>query len=159
MVEKQQVCITKKRQVLVVNMNRRIFMGLTLAGMAAPGALAQEGIRLRDFYNKDMSYSDIALELAGKTVTIEGFMAPPLQAESRFFVLTNRPLAICPFCDTEADWPNDIAAIYTKRMVVVEPFNVLLAVTGILDLESYRDPDTGFLSRLRLMDARYEKIG
>jgi hypothetical protein len=142
-------------------LDRRVFLGLTLAGMAAPHALAdgQQGIRLRDFYNKDMSYSDIALELAGTSVTIEGFMAPPLQAESNFFVLTNRPLAICPFCDTEADWPNDIAAIYTKRSVVIEPFNVLLAVTGVLDLESYRDPDTGFLSRLRLIDARYEKIG
>ena len=80
---------------------------------------------------------------------------PPLKAESKFFVLTKMPMAVCPFCETEAEWPNDILAVYTKRIVDVIPFNKKITVSGVLELGGYRDPETGFLSMVRLSDANY----
>jgi len=64
-------------------------------------------------------------------------------------------MAVCPFCETEADWPADILAVYTKRTVNVVPFNRRIESRGILELGPYRDPDTGFLSMVRLNDAVY----
>jgi hypothetical protein len=82
-------------------------------------------------------------------------MAPPLKADSNFFVLTKRPMAVCPFCESSADWPDDILAIYTKRTLKVIPFNVKIVVQGVLELGDMTDPDTGFVSRIRVVDARY----
>lgn len=84
-------------------------------------------------------------------------MAPPLRAESSFFVLTRRPMAVCPFCNNAADWPSDIVAIYTKRVVDVIAFNIPISVTGILELGTYKDPEFGFVSRVRLSDASYAR--
>lgn len=140
-------------------MNRRHFLASTAALLAAPSLsrFAQAGgvIKLRDLYSRDRSFSDLAQASEGQRVTVDGFMAPPLQAESRFFVLTRIPMAVCPFCETEADWPDDILAIYTKRVVNVVPFNVRIESRGVLKLGPYRDPDTGFLSMVRLADATY----
>ena len=112
---------------------------------------------MRDLYNKDLSFSDYAVEREGQRIAVTGFMAPPLKAEASFFVLTKRPMAVCPFCETSADWPDDILAIYTKRTLEIVPFNVRIRTVGTLQLGTFRDPDTGFLSRVRLVDAAFER--
>lgn len=124
---------------------------------AAPAVLRakEDVIKLRDLYEKDGSFSDLALVNEGQRVTVEGFMAPPLKAEMAFFVLTKMPMAVCPFCETEAEWPEDILAIYTKRRVNVIPFNVKIETRGVLELGGYTDPATGFVSRVRLTDSNY----
>ena len=114
-------------------------------------------ILLRELYEKDLSFSALALSLEGERVTIEGFMAPPLKAESTFVVLTNRPLAVCPFCESEAEWPDDILAVLTRRVVDVIPFNVRIAVEGRLSLGTQTDPESGFVSRVRLEEAEVER--
>mgnify|MGYP000421536009 FL=1 len=90
-------------------MDRRAFLGASLAIGFAPPALAQdEGVvRMRDLYNKNLSFSDYAKSMEGSRVSVQGYMAPPLKADSSFFVLTKRPMAVCPFCETEAEWPDD----------------------------------------------------
>lgn len=141
-------------------MDRRLFLsGATCAAFAARAVPAQadDGIRLRDLYNKDQSFSDLALELQGQQIAVSGFMAPPLKAEAQFFVLTKRPLATCPFCESEAEWPDDIVAIYTRRTITPTPFNVPILVTGRLELGTYTDPELGFVSRVRLVDARFKR--
>src|SRR5690606_10083723 len=109
--------------------------------------LADEAIRLRDLYNKDMSFTPYAEERAGRTVVVQGFMAPPLKAESAFFVLTKMPMAVCPFCSSAADWPNDIVAVYGREVQPVTPFNVPIEVSGVLELGVHEDPELGFVSR------------
>ncbi|WP_346911201.1 hypothetical protein [uncultured Roseibium sp.] len=146
-------------------MNRRHFIvgsGLCAllplaSGLSLEAAHAEDTIKLRKLYNKDLSYSDYALSMEDKRVSVSGFMAPPLKAESKFFVLTRRPMAVCPFCETEADWPDDILAIYTKRIIDVVSFNTKIITRGTLKLGSFTDPETGFLSRVRLVDASYER--
>jgi hypothetical protein len=141
--------------------SRRLFIAAGAAlGWPRIGQAVTTGagpILMRDLYNKDLSFSDLALGLEGQRIDVTGFMAPPLKAEMRFFVLTKRPMATCPFCETSADWPDDILAIYTKRVVDVVPFNVPLVVTGVLDLGTFTDDETGFVSRVRLTDARYDR--
>jgi hypothetical protein len=139
-------------------MNRRHFLAST-AGLAlfAGSVQADETVRTRELYSNDLSFSDYALEMAGQTIDVWGFMAPPLRADSNFFVLTNRPMAVCPFCETEADWPNDILAVYTQRQIDIVPFNVRITTRGRLDLGTYRDSEFGFVSRARLMDASFRR--
>lgn len=114
-------------------------------------------LKIRALYNKDPSFSKRAISLKNKRIRVTGFMAPPLKAESSFFVLTNKPMAVCPFCETEAKWPDDILAVYTKRKIKVVPFFHTIIVHGVLDLGYYKDPETGFVSKARLLDATYEK--
>ena len=140
-------------------MHRRSF---TLSALALPlvaaGPLraAQEGpVKLRDLYRKGGGLSDLGQSLLGRRIEVDGFMAPPLRAESDFFVLTKMPMAVCPFCETSAQWPSDILAVYTKRTVEVIPFNVRIVARGVLEDGEYRDPATGFLSLLRLTGAAY----
>ena len=147
-------------------MNRRTFIANTglcalmpvVSSLSLTAAHAQDAIKLRELYNKDLSYSDYAISMEGKRVSVTGFMAPPLKAESQFFVLTRRPMAVCPFCETEAEWPDDILAIYTKRIIDVVSFNTKIVTRGTLKLGSFTDPDTGFLSRVRLVDASYQRL-
>lgn len=144
-------------------MDRRVFLASGAATLVMSATLnaaraVEEGpVRMRDLYNKDLSFSDYARQMEGTRIAVQGFMAPPLKAESTFFVLTKRPMSVCPFCETSAEWPDDILAVYTKRVLDVEPFNVRLVTRGTLELGDYRDPETGFLSRVRLTDAVYER--
>lgn len=141
-------------------MLRRTFLRASLAApalIAAPALAEDTAFKIRELYEKNGDMTDLAQSGAGLRMTFEGFMAPPLKAESRFFVLTKMPMSVCPFCETEAEWPDDILAIYTKRVVDVIPFNVRIEARGVLELGSYRDPETGFLSLVRLTDATYSK--
>lgn len=139
-------------------MLRRTLLGAlpALLVFRAMPALAAD-MKLRDLYNKDLSFSDLALSNKGSRVTIAGFMAPPLKAESVFFVLTKMPMAVCPFCEPGMPWPDDILAVYAKRVVDVIPFNVPITVTGLLELGDAVDPELGFYSKVRLTDATYAR--
>lgn len=137
-------------------MLRRQFIALTPALIAAPAVLRAQSapLKLRELY-EGRDFSQLALDLEGETITVDGFMAPPLKADSRFFVLTKIPMSVCPFCETEAEWPDNILAVYSRRDFDVVPFNRGIEVTGELSLGSYRDPETGFLSMVRLENARF----
>lgn len=140
-------------------MQRRGFLTLAAGLALAPTAArsAPETIRLRDLYNRDLSFSDFALERADAEVAVSGFMAPPLKAESRFFVLTKMPMAVCPFCESEAEWPDDIVSVYTHEVISVVPFNYPIVATGVLRLGTYRDEELGFVSRVRLTEANFHR--
>ncbi|KFI24522.1 hypothetical protein [Paenirhodobacter enshiensis] len=102
-----------------------------------------------------LTFSDKVKLLDGQSVRIRGFMAPPLKAEAQFFVLTRVPMALCPFCSTDADWPDNIVVVYLEhRQTFVQP-NRTIEVTGRLEHGSWVDPDTGFVSQLRLRDASF----
>lgn len=141
-------------------MQRRYVLTLVAAALLGPGAVAWaqgDAIRLRDLYNKDLSFSPLAMARNGARITIAGFMAPPLKAESTFFVLTKMPMAVCPFCEPGMPWPDDILAVRAKRVVDIVPFNVPITVTGILELGDHVDEELGFYSKVRLTDATYAR--
>jgi hypothetical protein len=100
-----------------------------------------------------LEFSDKLTSLKGRDVSMRGYMAPPLKPESDFFVLTREPLAICPFCQSDADWPLDIVVIYLKGAVPLAPAGSRLTVTGRLEVGSWTDPATGFVSQVRVVSA------
>ena len=137
-------------------MDRRRFaamMGSLVLGW--PAFAAGDRVALSALYDRRQSVSDTAFSLGGSRVTVTGYMAPPLRARARFFVLTKRPMTHCPFCSDAADWPSDILAVYTKRPVRVVAFNRDIDVSGRLELGEHKDPDTGFVSLVRLTNASY----
>jgi len=96
--------------------------------------------------------------LAGGTVTMKGYMAPPLKPDADFFVLTREPMSVCPFCDYAANWPSDIVVVHLTGANDYADNALPIAVTGTLDLGPRMDPKTGFVSLLRLERSTYEKL-
>src|SRR5215470_5277321 len=103
-----------------------------------------------------MRFSEKALGLRGQAVVMRGFLAPPLKPDARLFVLSAKPVALCPFCQSDADWPHDIVVVYPRAAgdVRLTPSSEPLEVTGILELGSRTDDATGFVSQVRLVGAR-----
>ena len=116
-------------------------------------ARATPSLLIRDIYVGGGDFSEAANGLVGQEIIIPGFMAPPLKPDATFFVLTRRPMAVCPFCDNEADWPRDIVLVKLADAIEWLPFNVAIEARGILELGTEVDEDTGFVSRVRLAQA------
>ena len=115
-------------------------------------------VRMFELYQDDKSYTDTAKRLAGKTISIQGFMAPHLKVESDFFVLSNSPVETCPFCASEEEWIDTIVFVrMKKRQEATRPGN-LIQVEGKLEIGPQTDAATGFVSRVRLVDARFRVL-
>ncbi|QIB35736.1 hypothetical protein [Ancylobacter pratisalsi] len=102
-----------------------------------------------------LTFSDKVKALNGHEVAMRGFMAPPLKAEADFFVLTEIPMSLCPFCSSDADWPDNIVVIRLNRAQTFEQANALIEVEGTLEVGSWTDPATGFVSLLRIVGASF----
>lgn len=145
----------RRRQLVVTG----LALTTTPVLIAAPSLRAETTLfKMRELYEKDLSFSKLALDHEDRAIEVKGFMAPPLKAESNFFVLTKKPMSVCPFCETEADWPDDIVVVYTEDVVDVVPFNLPIAVNGKLSLGKFKDEEIGFVSRVRLVDASYARL-
>jgi hypothetical protein len=120
-------------------------------------SLAATSIEFGDLYERQTVFSKLAESLNGTEVEMTGFMAPPLKAEATFFVLTRMPMSVCPFCESEADWPSDIVVVYTDDPISVVPFNYPIKVFGTLELGVYKDEAMGFVSRVRIVGADFER--
>jgi hypothetical protein len=105
-----------------------------------------------------LELSEKAASLSGKPVQILGYMAPPLKPEVEFFVLTRAPVALCPFCNSDADWPTDIVVVYPRDGPRFAHDGMPVAVSGVLELGSKADPRTGFVSLVRIVDARVKEL-
>jgi hypothetical protein len=140
-------------------LSRRSLLGLAcLAPFAGLPARAAELVTFTDLAVADDQYTEKARKLAGKVVEMHGYMAPPLKPEIDFFVLTSLPTAICPFCDAAASWPDDIVLVNLSRPVRALAYDRLLDVSGILEIGTFTDEATGFVSLVRLRDAKYTKV-
>ena len=123
---------------------------------------AGEALRFDEMYKATgvlgLEMTDKLVALNGKPVEIAGFMAPPLKPEAAFFVLTHEPVSLCPFCNSDADWPSDIIVVYLRDGVRYTQTNRAIAVVGTLDIGSKLDTKTGFVSLVRLIEADYHSI-
>lgn len=146
--------LTRRRLVAAGALTAAALPAFARAACAAPATLDFD-----ELYGKisvlGLEFSDKVKALAEKKVAMRGFMAPPLKAEAAFFVLTEIPMSICPFCSSDADWPDNIVVIYLDKAQTFEQANALIEVTGTLEVGSWTDPDTGFLSRLRVVGASF----
>ena len=127
-----------------------------VAHAEAPSEIRFDGL-YKSFGVRGLQFSDRVAALRGKPAVITGFMAPPLKAESHFFVLTSEPLALCPFCQSDADWPLDIVVIYLQRTMPLIDAGTRITVSGRLEAGSWLDPKSGFVSQLRLVNASFRR--
>jgi hypothetical protein len=142
---------------------RGLLTGLAALPVSWP-ALAAEAETLtfdglyKSFGVLGFQFSDRATSLRGKPVRMTGYMAPPLKPESHFFVLTREPLAICPFCQSDADWPVDIVVVFMRAATPMVSAGQKVAVSGRLEIGSSTDAETGFVSQIRLVDAGFHSV-
>lgn len=127
---------------------------LALAALAAPFSASAESLSFSELYSDwsaaGLVLSDKAASLEGGTVTMTGYMAPPLTPTIRFFVLTEVPMSVCPFCSSDADWPDNIIVVKVSDPVTALPYDAPISVTGTLEIGSEIDEETGFVSQLRI---------
>jgi len=138
------------------NSMKRVLVILIILAVLIP-TFAEE-LKFSELYKQSvtgLSFTHNLLSLTDKSVSVTGFMAPPLRATGNFFVLTKIPVSLCPFCNSDADWPADILVVYLKAEQSFTQRNRPLVVTGRLEIGSFTDPSTGFVSQVRLVDAEY----
>lgn len=135
---------------------RRAVCGALLAAAAlalSPSVSAEElsfSELYSDWTSAGLVLSDKVESLEGGTVTMTGYMAPPLTPTIRFFVLTEVPMSVCPFCSSDADWPDNIIVVKVSEPVTALPYDSPISVTGTLEIGSEIDEETGFVSQLRI---------
>lgn len=142
-------------------MDRRDFLAVAGASLAMPSLVLADGataLRFADLYVRGRQLTDTAAALEGQRVQMTGYMAPPLKPEIDFFVLTRRPMSVCPFCETEAEWPIDIVLAFSEKPVEVVRYTDLIRVTGRFETGFDIDEETGFVSFLRLRDISYRRL-
>lgn len=105
-----------------------------------------------------LQLSDKLVSLDGQQVVIDGYMAPPLKPALDWFVLTRVPLALCPFCSTDVDWPNDIALAYMPEGEDITATEYPLRLHGRLEVGSSADAETGMISLVRIYIEDIEQI-
>jgi hypothetical protein len=139
---------------------RHVAAALGLLPLAlAPAARAEPPrIRMFELYKDDKSFSDTARRLAGKVVSVQGFMAPHLKVDSDFFVLSNTPVETCPFCASEDQWIDTIIFVRMKKRREAANPGDLIVVEGKLEIGPQTDAATGFTSRVRLVDASFRVL-
>lgn len=130
-----------------------------------PPAIEWEGdhkLTFKELYasvsSRGVTLSDKVKGLSGQEVEMSGFMAPPLTANVTFFVLSKIPLAVCPFCSSDADWPTDIVVVFMPEGEEIVPTEHPVKVTGILETGSHEDGDTGFISLIRINAEQVEVV-
>ena len=147
-------------------MKRRNFLAALFFSAMAPVAAVKAASDLKldfeEMYEGNpilgLQFSQKLKSFADKTVSVEGFMAPPLKPEADFLVMTREPVSLCPFCNSDQDWPDNIIVVYlSKKQEFVQP-NRPIVVTGRLELGSFADKETGFVSLVRLVDATFEVV-
>lgn len=145
-------------------MHRRELLGglvLAVAFQALPATrvlAATATLKFRELYVRGNELTEKAKGLEGQEVEMVGYMAPPLKPEIDFFVLTKLPMSTCPFCESEAQWPDDIVLAHSNEPLDVVRYTDLIRVTGRFETGFKKDEDTGFVSFVRLMDVRYTKL-
>ena len=137
---------------------RRALLQAAAALLLPAAAFAAERVKIRDLWAGGGQFSPLAEQMAGRQVEMQGYMAPPLKPEIDFFVLTRIPMAFCPYCDTEASWPDDLILVFVDAAMSPVPFNDLIKVSGTLELGTKTDAGTGFVSRARLMGASFARV-
>lgn len=131
---------------------------LLLPLLGRPALAAPEQLKFRDLYLRGRELTPRAASLAGQEVEMVGYMAPPLKPEIDFFVLTKLPMSVCPFCESEAQWPVDIVLALTDKPVRPVRYTDLIRASGTFETGFETDPETGFISFVRLRGTSYQRL-
>ena len=144
------------------SLTRRNLAALTLGSLGAPPARAAHELTFAGLYGPvtadGIQLTPAARALVGRQVVLQGYMALPLRAEASFFVLTRYAMSNCPFCSNAADWPVDIVFVRLGRAAEALVASYAIAVSGVLEAGMQVDPETGFVSLVRVVDATWRRV-
>ena len=127
-------------------MQRRQFVKCLLGTpllVAVPAFAAVPELRFEEMYAGNsvlgLQFSEKLKSLSGKRIRIRGFMAPPLKAEAAFLILTKEPVSLCPFCNSDQDWPDsiilnsleDFVTTYKTACLQFVPFHCAAGKTAV----------------------------
>jgi hypothetical protein len=136
-------------------------LGLAAAACVAGTSQSRAALTIGELYGpvtaEGLQLSAAGRALVGRRVTLTGYMAPPLKAESEFFVLTRYPMSTCPFCSNAADWPADIVVVNLSRNAEMLGAAYAIEVSGVLEVGAKIDPGTGFVSLVRVVEAEWRR--
>jgi hypothetical protein len=136
-----------------------LILSLAFSGGAEAAALLKFSEMYAGASSLGLELSEKLQALDGKEVLMEGFMAPPLKPTLDFFVLTRIPMSVCPFCSSDADWPYDIVVVYLRKKTTALPCDRPLRVEGRLEVGTKSDPETGFVSLVRIYAQDVREFG
>lgn len=122
-------------------------MGLLILALGL--TLAQTQIGFGEMYSGN-NPSRKLLGTHGQQVEMVGYMAPPLKPKLDFFVLTRTPLSTCPFCSDATQWPTDMVLVVMPEGQTTIVTLKRLKVVGRLEVGLKEDPETGFISLVRI---------
>ncbi len=71
-------------------------------------------------------------------------------------MLTRSSMHVCPYCNSDTNWPIDIIVAHTKGTAPTPNPATPINVIGTLELGPKLDPVTGMVSNVRLTDSVVE---
>ena len=102
-----------------------------------------------------LQFSDKVEGLSGQRVIIKGFMAPPLRPGPPS---SHANPWLCARSASQTRTGPTTSLSSTFPQPELRQNNSTIEVEGVLEIGSHRDADTGFISQLRLRDARFRKL-
>ncbi len=130
-----------------------------LAGGAGRFALATTHtfLKFSDIWLPGMKISEKAKQLHGKPVVMRGFMSPTPNPDEPAFVLTKIARPIPPGVGEIDEYPDDAILVRLAEPQPLLPYNVPIKTTGTLEVGTQIDEATNFVSRVRIVGAKYEE--
>lgn len=146
-------------------LTRRKLLAGAAVGSFVPlhGAYAGQALRIGDLNAEEDGVTDLARQLDGTQIETFGYMTPPLPGGNAFlinlsfFVMAGEPMATCPACETPDEFPGNILLVVTEGPFRPIPFWKMITTTGTLRVGEYVDPDTSYLTLLRLENADWRE--
>ena len=96
-------------------------------------------------------------KLAGKTVSIIGYMATLSPVSGKYMYLMNMPYQSCPFCVPNTSKLANTMAVYAPSGKTFDYTDQAIRVTGRLEVGSFTD-DYSYEYGYRIADAAYEVV-
>jgi len=127
---------------------------LALSGCGGGGAGGAEPTRLRFADSVDVKTIEA---LAGKRVSITGYMATVSPLDGAYAYLLNLPYQSCPFCVPNTTRLANTIAVYAKRGRAFAYTEQAVRATGTMEVGNFTD-DYGYQYGYRLVDAELEVV-
>lgn len=144
-------------------MERRTFISLATAGLVGGAPLSKVlgaedalPLDLATLYETDgsggLNFAPHVLAAVSRLVVVTGYVAPHLQPGAPFHLVSHIPLSACPHCLGNRTLPKGTVAFYPLRAngASYEPGADPVALKGYLELGAKVDPQTGFVTTIRL---------
>lgn len=143
--------VTKMKKAMLLLLCLILALSLAGCGDAAPQG-ETEALRFSDSVNMERIEA-----LAGRRVTIMGYMATMSPVSGKYMYLMNMPYQSCPFCVPNTAQLANTMAVYAPEGKTFAYTDRAIRVTGTLAVEDCVD-EFGYTYNYRIVNAAYEIV-